>query len=311
MFKNKEYVLVVYKEQSFVKAAKKLSVSQPSLSSSIKRIEQKIGSPIFDRSNSPITLTEVGKKYIEYALSIQQKELAFESYVSDLDNLNAGTIRIGGSSFFSSFVLPEMIANFNKTYPKVKFIIYEDNSKNLMTKLSAGEIDLVIDNLVIDDENIVTVPYVKENLLLVVPKSFEINDKLKDYRITAEDVKNGKHLTKSNNVDLAKFEGSSFVLLNAENDSGKRAQKILKKHSVDYKVSFHLNQQLSAYNVCCTGLGIAFVSDTLIKKTDPSSEVYCYKLDDNLSSRMINFYYKKNRYLSKVIKKFLSENIDK
>ena len=73
MFKNKEYVLAVYKEQSFVKAAKKLFVSQPSLSSSIKRIEQKVGSPIFDRSNSPITLTEVGEKYIEYALSKTDK----------------------------------------------------------------------------------------------------------------------------------------------------------------------------------------------------------------------------------------------
>ncbi len=308
MFKNKEYVLAVYKEQSFVKAAKKLFVSQPSLSSSIKRIEQKIGSPIFDRSNSPITLTEVGQKYIDYALSIQQKEQAFEAFVLDVGSLNAGTVRIGGSSFYSSFVLPEMIANFNKTYPKVKFLVYEDNSKNLIAKLTAGEIDLVIDNFVIDDDNIVATPYSKENLLLIVPKSFEVNERLKEYRLTAQDVKNDKHLTSVKPVDVAEFSNSRFVLLNSENDSGKRAQKILKKNSVDYKVSFHLNQQLSAYNVCCTGLGIAFVSDTLIKKTDPSNEIYCYKLDDDLASRTINFYYKKNRYLSKVAKKFLSEN---
>ncbi len=308
MFKNKEYVLAVYKEQSFVKAAKKLFVSQPSLSSSIKRIEQKVGSPIFDRSNSPITLTEVGEKYIEYALSIQQKEQAFESYVLDIENFNSGTIKIGGSSFFSSFVLPEMIANFNKLYPKVKFVVYEDSSKNLMTKLSAGEIDLVIDNSVVDDENIVAVPYVKETLLLTVPKNFEVNDRLKDYRLTAKDVKEGERLENAKPVNLSEFSNSRFVLLNSENDSGKRAQKILKKHSVDYKVSFRLNQQLSAYNVCCTGLGIAFVSDTLIKKTDPSSEVYCYKLDDALASRTINFYYKKNRYLSKITKIFLTEN---
>lgn len=308
MFKNKDYVLAVYKEQSFVKAAKKLFVSQPSLSSSIKRIEQKIGSPIFDRSNSPITLTEVGEKYIEYALSIQQKEQAFEAFVLDVGNLNAGTIRIGGSSFYSSFVLPEMIANFNKTYPKVKFVVYEDNTKNLIAKLVGGEIDLVIDNFATDDDNIVAMPYAKENLLLIVPKSFEVNENLKEYRFTAEDIKNGKHLSSAKPVDIAKFSNSRFVLLNSENDSGKRAQKILKKHSVEYKVSFHLNQQLSAYNVCCTGLGIAFVSDTLIKKTDSSSEIFCYKIEDSLASRTINFYYKKNRYLSQVAKKFLNEN---
>jgi len=283
-------------------------ISAARLSSSIKRIEQKVGSPIFDRSNSPITLTEVGEKYIEYALSIQQKEQAFEDYVLDMGNLNAGTIKIGGSSFFSSFVLPEMIANFNKSYPKVKFIVYEDSSKNLIAKLSAGEIDIVIDNSVIDDDNIVTLPYVEETLLLTVPKSFEVNERLKEYRLTAKDVKDEECLKNAKSVDLSEFSNSRFVLLNSENDSGKRAQKILKKHSVDYKVSFHLNQQLSAYNVCCTGLGIAFVSDTLIKKTDPSSEVYCYKIDDALASRKINFYYKKNRYLSRITKQFLFEN---
>ena len=52
MFKNKEYVLTVVKEKSFTVAAQKLFISQPSLSASIKRIEDKIGAPIFDRSRT-------------------------------------------------------------------------------------------------------------------------------------------------------------------------------------------------------------------------------------------------------------------
>ena len=64
MFKNKEYVLYVEKSKSFSKAAKELYISQPSLSASIKRIEKEIGAAIFDRSTNPLSLTDIGRKYV-------------------------------------------------------------------------------------------------------------------------------------------------------------------------------------------------------------------------------------------------------
>lgn len=57
MFDGKEYVYAVYEEKSFSKAAQKLYITQPALSTAIKKVEKKIGSPIFDRSTSPIGLT--------------------------------------------------------------------------------------------------------------------------------------------------------------------------------------------------------------------------------------------------------------
>ena len=64
MFKNKNYVLEVYRKGSFSRAAESLFVSQTALSASIKRIEDKINAPIFDRSTNPISLTEIGKEYV-------------------------------------------------------------------------------------------------------------------------------------------------------------------------------------------------------------------------------------------------------
>ena len=57
MFQGMEYVYEVYKERSFSKAAANLFISQPSLSANVKRIEKKIGYPIFDRSTKPLGLT--------------------------------------------------------------------------------------------------------------------------------------------------------------------------------------------------------------------------------------------------------------
>lgn len=76
MFSGMNYVYEVYKEQSFSKAAENLYISQPALSSMIKKIETKIGMPLFDRSTSPIQLTECGKKYIKTAEKIMDLEMS-------------------------------------------------------------------------------------------------------------------------------------------------------------------------------------------------------------------------------------------
>lgn len=309
MFKNKEYVLTVYKEGSFTNAAEKLFVSQPSLSASVKRIEEKVTAQIFDRSTTPISLTEVGKAYVKYALEIEEKERDFERFISDHSNLLTGKIRIGGSSFFSSFVLPKMIADFNEKHEKIQFEVFEDSTKNLLKKLSEGQLDLVIDNAIINEENVISEVYQSETLLLAVPKRLEINEKIKKYRMSADDVKNGKHLERERGVDLSNFNEQPFILLNHENDTGKRAEKLFAKHGVTPKIIFHLDQQITAYNISCTGMGISFVSDTLIKNIAASPDLYYYAIDDRTTVRKVYFYRKKNHYLSYACKKFIEYNM--
>ena len=310
MFRNKEYVLTIYREGGFTKAAEKLFVSQPSLSASVKRIEEKIGAPIFDRSSSPICLTEVGEEYVKYALSIEEKERNFATYISDHTNLLAGKIRIGGSSFFSSFVLPSLISEFNKKHSKINFEIFEDSTKNLMNKLSAGYLDLVIDNTEITDENIASEFFIPELLLLAVPEHFKINEKLKEFRLTAQDVRCNEHLSRQG-VSLTEFRDEKFILLNPENDTGKRAEKLFKKHGVNPNVIFHLDQQVTAYNVSISGMGISFVSDTLVKNMGAKSNIYYYKLTDKYAARTVYFYRKKNHYLSIACRKFIEYNSQK
>lgn len=305
MFKNKDYVLETAREGSFSKAAKKLYISQPSLSASIKRIEEKISIPIFDRSTNPVTLTEAGEEYVKYALEIEEKERDFEKYISDYTQLLTGNVTIGGSSLFSSFMLPFMIAEFNKKYPSIKFKIFEDSTKNLMEKLVLGNIDIIIDNAVINDSRIKSTVYTQEMLLLAVPEAFGVNEKLKDYRLTAKDIEKGKHTMSEYAVSLKSFARYPFILLNPGNDTGKRANMLFKMHGFQPNVVFFLDQQVTAYNASCTGMGISFVSDTLIKHINSEPALYYYRLADGEIFRNIYFYTKNNRYLSNACKEFI------
>ena len=80
MFDGKEYIYAVYEEKSFSKAAQKLYITQPALSTAVKKVETRLGRPIFDRSTSPVRLTECGEKYIHYAEHLMDMENEFENY---------------------------------------------------------------------------------------------------------------------------------------------------------------------------------------------------------------------------------------
>lgn len=307
MFRNKEYILTILREGSFSKAAQKLYVSQPSLSATVKRLEAKLLSPIFNRTN-PITLTEVGEMYIKYALEIEEKEKNFEKYIFDNINILAGTIKIGGSSLVSSFVLPNMISKFKKDYPHIKFEIYEDNTKNLLHKLAQGELDIIIDDVEINEEHLQPTIAKSEVLLLAVPKSFEINNTLKEFRLTAKNIKSKKHLSEKYLVSIDNFSKEPFILLNPENGTGRRAIKIFENHDLDPNIVFHLDQQVTAYNAASSGMGITFVSDTLVKHIDFNSPLYYYVLNDKEVLRDIYFYNISNRYLSVACRKFIEYN---
>lgn len=305
MFSNKHYIIAIYKEGSFSKAAQRLYISQPSLSASVKRIEDKISVPLFDRSTTPVSLTEAGQEYIRCALEIQAKEQNFERYISDYTHTIKGTIRIGGTSLFASFMLPFMISEFNSIHPHVTFEIIEDNTKNLIEKLSMGILDIIIDNAVINNTAIRSTVCTTETLLLAVPREFPINEKLEKFRLSAKDIKEQKHLTGKYDVDLSHFADSTFVLLHPENDTGRRANMLFKKHGLNPKTTFFLDQQVTAYNTSRTGIGISFVSDTLIKQFESEPRLYYYKLSDEEITRKIYFCRKNNHYLSTACQKFI------
>ena len=308
MFTNKHYIIAIYEEGSFSKAAERLYVSQPSLSASVKRIEEKISLPLFDRSTTPVSLTETGREYIRCALEIEEKERNFESYVCDCTNTVRGSVKIGGSSLFSSFLLPYMISDFNKLYPEVTFEIIEDSTKNLIEKLGLGTVDIILDNAVIDNNLIKSTVYKKETLLLGVPREYPINEKLKNFRLNSNDIKADKHLNNKCNVSLENFSDYPFILLKDENDTGKRAHLLFEKYHINPKVLFLLDQQVTSYNICRLGKGIAFVSDTLIKSTDSEKQLYYYKLRDKEITRNLYFYKKSNHYISTACQKFIDLN---
>ena len=300
MFQGMEYVYEVYKTRSFSRAAQNLYISQPSLSATIKKIENRIGTPLFDRSTTPIQLTECGKEYIRSMEKIMDIESGFENY------LKTGHIAIGGSNLYTSFVLPPLLTRFTQRFPAVNIRLEEADSAQLKKRLFAGSLDLVIDNSQLDPNVYQCHRYQSEHLLLAVPPCFASNTAAKSYLLTREDILSSRFLEDSVPcVPLSLFSREPFLFLRSGNDTRQRAERICQLWNFQPRVVLKLDQQITAFNLSCFGMGCSFVSDTLIRTLPRNVEMCYYKLPLQEARREIYFYHKKNRYITRAMEEFL------
>lgn len=306
MFGGMKYVYAVYKEQSFSRAAESLYISQPALSAMIKKVEAKVGMDLFDRTTNPIRLTECGKKYIKTAETIMDLEDEFACYVGNLNELRTGELSVGGTYLFSAFVLPPIIMEFSKKYPHVSVDLFEGHTSLLEEKLFHGELDLMIDNYLLDESVYQKYQFMEEHLLLAVPKSFASNQSVTDCRLTAQEIRQNRHLSPDcPAVSLRVFADDPFILLRMHNDTRQRVEAICSRAGVRLNVKMKLNQLLTTYHLTGFGMGASFVSDTVIRSQPPDQEIVYYKIDDPDAVRQVYLYHKRNKYLTRSMTEFM------
>lgn len=307
MFKGKKYVYEVYREKSFSKAAQNLYISQPSLSARIKQIEEQIGEPLFDRSTSPLQLTEIGKVYIDAAEEIFQIEQRVENYIYNLTTLKTGHLSIGASNLFAAYVVPQLLTQFKRKFPDIHIQITEGNTSQLEAMLSNNSLDFVIDNYRYDNTLYNKQLYCRENILLAVPKHFSVHDGLTEYQLSHDNVKNKSYLNPSSPaVPLSAFSDLPFIMLMPGNDTRLRGDRLCRDAGFHPNIILEFNQQSTAYMAASTQLGATFISDILVSQLPSFENLVYYKLAGENARRDVYFYYKNHKYKTRVMEEFLS-----
>ena len=308
MYKIDDYIYEVYKEKSFTSASKKLFVSQPALSASIKKVENELGIEIFDRASKPLKLTETGELYIKMIEDTARIRQDFNNIVYEINNLKKGSITIGGANFMSSCVLPEIIKKFSTDYSGITINLVESNSEDLKEKALNGDIDIVLD-YGFDDSLFEEYLLKSEKIFIAVPKNYQMNNEIMKYAIMSSDIKNGEYLKKKA-IPLKLLKDEKFILLKKGNDMEERAIRIFKENDIKPECTLRLDQLMTAYNVSMKGLGMCFVTDTLINSSCNNDALY-FKLDSKYSERKIYIAHKKNISPRKSVKRFIEVALGK
>jgi LysR family hydrogen peroxide-inducible transcriptional activator len=179
-----QYVLAVAEHKNFTLAADKCFVTQPTLSMQIQKIEEELNIIIFDRSKKPIQLTAIGQKIVEQAKNIVNEAGKIKDIVEYQKGFIGGEFRIGIIPTIMPTILPMFLNNFIKKYPKIKLIIEELNTSEIITRLKNGHLDAAIAATPLEDEKIKEivlyyepfVAYVPENNILYQKTEIEISD---------------------------------------------------------------------------------------------------------------------------------------
>ena len=291
MTNYKEYIYAVYQEKSFSKAARKLYVS-PWLSATIKKAEEELGLPLFDRSTNPISLTEAGRYYIEKFEQISAIEAEMNEHFRLLRDVGRTELHIGSSMFFCTYVLPDLMADFRLRYPQVTLTFTEGGNKTLLEKLLGGHLDFLLEAERPTNSRVHSIPWASEEIVLAVPAGGPVNKKLDQYRYSFEEFLSRTQTgDRRPPVPLEAFAKENFLLLKEGNDIHQRSLQLCKNAGFTPKVTLYLAQMMTAYYLVLEGQGIAFLRSSIPAHVIPTDQVVFYQLDDPLAVRSVYLSY--------------------
>ena len=127
---------------SFTGAAAALSIAQPAISMSIKRLEQEVGFPLFNRLERRLSLTDEGEVLYRHAKTVTQRVDDARNAMNELQGLESGLVRVGIPGMLGSYHFPSLLMAFRHRYPDIKLSIVDAGTVKLQSMLEQGEVDL-------------------------------------------------------------------------------------------------------------------------------------------------------------------------
>lgn len=146
LYEKLDYVLAIAEEQNLTRAAKKLYISQPTLTMYLNRLEENLGVLLFDRRKNPIEITPAGKHYIEKMKEIAEAEQILRGELRTVQN-PAQTFRIGSARVRGHYWLPSLIRILNEHHPEINFVISLGSERQMQKLLEKQSLDMAIGSL--------------------------------------------------------------------------------------------------------------------------------------------------------------------
>ena len=167
-FKQLQSFVAVVDYGSFTKASEKLFISQPTISTHIRMLEDEFQSCLLVRTTKSIELTPRGQEFYECAVSILSlKNHLIESWINESRNV----IHMGASTIPSTYLLPELLPAYKKLCPETYFNIYQSDSQGILDKILEGSFNLGLVGMTSEDDRFCFEPFYQDQMVLITPKN--------------------------------------------------------------------------------------------------------------------------------------------
>lgn len=272
----------VYEYNSITKAADALHIAQPSVSLVIKELEEYYGIQLFDRIGRGITPTEAGKELYSYAIHIVSLFNEMAQRIKNWDNV--GTLRIGASITIGTHILPGLIKEYQKDFPYLRIKVTVNKSATIEQHILDNKIDIGLIENQPDHPEILSQPFMKDNLCAIVPNEDPLSSKA---YITLEELASRPFLMREKGSAGREILDACFSLKNIHVNplwESSSTQAIVKGVSMN--------------------LGVAVLPYLLIKRDIEEHNVNYLPFKTPLT-RNLNIIYHKSKYLTRNMLSFI------
>lgn len=234
-----EFFITVVEEGSFSKAATRVFRTQPAVSIAIRRLEEEVGAPLFERSQKTPTLTEVGEMVYDYAKRMLALRDQARETVAELRELKRGRVRIGANESTSLYLLPHLILQYREQHPNVKVEIYRHVSERLPREVLDRNVDFALLAFEPEDSSLESFPILRDELVLIMHPEHE--------------------LAQRDSVTIKELGKESFLAHNVKTASRFKVIEVFAQHHTPLNITLELATVETIKRFVQLKIGLAFV----------------------------------------------------
>jgi DNA-binding transcriptional LysR family regulator len=255
-----EAMIAVARSRSFAQAAQEIGRTQPAVSIAVKKLEEEIGAPLFDRVRRDIRLTAAGEIFYDYAVKILNLRAQSKESIDELRKLQTGKVRIGANESTSLYLLPEAILSFRAQFPAIRVEAFRSSSVQLPYEIKERNLDLGIISYDTEDPDIESFPLMEDELVLIVLPNHP--------------------LTKKRKVMLADLGAEVFIAHNVHSPSRQHVIEIFRKKRVPLNIGIELSNIETIKDFVRRKMGIAFIPRLCVEKELADAEFRVVRVQD-------------------------------
>lgn len=259
-----------------------LGISQSAISMALQELESNLGTKFFERRNKKLILNENGRLLLERATAMLKEFEELES--SFLEDGISGKLKIGASQTIGDYMMPQLIYAFMEKYPLSKCELVVANTKDIVSMLDSGDVDVAFVEGYVNDQRIDTKHWSDDELVAVV---------------------SDKKVFKKDEYKLSELEGSKWIL--REKGSGTRAifEEGLGDSFARLNIFLTLGHNEAIKNLVMDTDSVTCLSKLVVQKELDNKKLFEIKIKNFSFKRKLLRLTHKEKYQSKLLKSFL------
>ncbi len=274
---------------SFSKAAKKLFLTQPTISAHIASLEKELDTRVFVRNTKEVDLSPEGQKLYTYARQILDLTEKIKEEFGRHEE-EAKCVTIAASTIPAQYLLPDILTRFNEKHPGEQLRILESDSAQVAEQVAEGSVDIGFTGTVLEKKFCKYIPFYKDQLVVITPNT----EKYQEY--------------KRMGGDISWIQEESVIMREEGSGTRKEAEKQLRHLGIRTErlriIASIANQETIKKSVI-QGMGISILSRLAAKNEVESGRVLEFPIPKADEGRDLNLVYNKNHPLTRSAQRFI------